>query len=393
MKIVDLKLTVVGVPRHTGFVNKHVIIELFTDEGLIGIGEMSDFSHLPRYAVDVSDLTNVLRSILVGKDPFDISLINQELIGNFPEAMYYYEKGSFIRNGVDAALHDVCAKYLNISVSELLGGHVREKIKVCYPIFRHRFLSEVEGNLATVRKRFNQGFDVFRLYVGKNLDADEAFLDGVAKEFGSKVTIKSLDFSHLLDWKESLRAVKRLSNYSFELIESPALANDFDGLREFRTRVDEPISEHVWSFRQQYEMIKRDSVDIFNISPIFIGGLTAAKKAASAAEVAGKSCLLGTTQELSIGTAAMAHLGSTLLNLNYTSDPTGPELYVSDIVKDKITYENGYLNVPSKGVKGLGVELDPDKIEKYRVDDLSWGKVTVHQLQDRTSECSGEKLK
>ncbi|MDF0725966.1 mandelate racemase/muconate lactonizing enzyme family protein [Cytobacillus sp. S13-E01] len=386
MKIVDLRLTVVGVPRHTGFVNKHVLIELFTDEGITGFGEMSDFSHLPRYAPDVKDLTNVLKTILVGKNPFDISSINKELLDNFPEAMYYYEKGSFIRSGVDAALYDLCGKYLNVSVAELLGGRYQEKFKVCYPIFRHRFLEEVEENLEIVRKRYAEGFDVFRLYVGKNVDADEAFLDGVKREFGKKVTIKSLDFSHLLDWKESLKAIKRLSNYDFEMIESPTYRNDFDGLYHIRTRVDVPISEHVWSFRQQYEMIKHDSVDIFNISPVFIGGLTAAKKAASSAEVAGKSVLLGTTQELSIGTAAMAHLGGSLLNLNYTSDPTGPELYVGDIVKNKVQYKNGYLHVPDRNLPGLGVELDWDLIDKYRVQDLSWGDVSVHQLQDRTAQ-------
>ncbi|MDG5787223.1 mandelate racemase/muconate lactonizing enzyme family protein [Evansella sp. AB-P1] len=386
MKIVDLKLTVVGVPRHTGFVNKHVIIELFTDEGVTGFGEMSDFSHLPRYAPDVNDLANVLKSILVGKNPFDISLINKELLGNFPEAMYYYEKGNFIRSGVDAALYDLCSKSLNISVADMIGGRNHEKIKVCFPIFRHRFMEEVEENIEVVRKRLSQGFDTFRLYVGKNVDADEAFLAGVKSEFGSKVKIKSLDFSHLLDWKQALQATKRLSKYDFELVESPAFANDFDGLHHFRMRTDYPVSEHVWSFRQQYEMIKRDSVDIFNVSPVFIGGITSAKKAAETAAVAGKSVLIGTTQELSIGTAAMAHLGSTLTNLNYTSDPTGPELYVGDIVKEGVKYEDGYLIVPDRSKVGLGMEIDWEKVEKYKVDDLSWGEVSVHQLQDRTAQ-------
>lgn len=386
MKITDVQLTVVGMPRDTGFVSKHVIVELMTDEGLVGVGEMSDFSHLPRYAPDVKDLQRVLSSILVGKNPFDLTLINKEMIDNFPEAMYYYEKGSFIRSGVDIALHDLCAKYMNVSVAELLGGRYRDKLKVCYPIFRHRFMEEVEENLAVVRKRFQQGFDVFRLYVGKNVDADEAFLDGAKREFGSKVKIKSLDFSHLLDWKTALKVYKRLSQYDFELVESPSFRNDFEGLHHFRMRAEHPVSEHVWSFRQQYDMIKYDSVDIFNISPVFIGGLTQARKAAHAAEVAGKSCLLGTTQELSVGTAAMAHLGSALVNLDYTSDPTGPELYVDDIAVHPVKYENGYLIVPDRNLPGLGVELDREKIEKYRVEDLSWGDVTVHQLQDRTSQ-------
>lgn len=386
MRITDVKLTVVGVPRHTGFVNKHVIVELETDESIIGIGEMSDFSHLPRYALDINDLGDVLKSILVGKNPFDISLINKELIDNFPEAMYYYEKGSFIRNGIDQALFDACAKYLGVSVSEMLGGRFHDRIKVCYPIFRQRFMDEVEDNLEVVRKRLNQGFDVFRLYVGKNLDADEAFLDGVKKEFGSKVRIKSLDFSHLLDWKQAWRAVKRLEKYDFDLIESPTVRNDFEGLYQFRMKIDRPVSEHVWSFRQQYEMIKHDSVDIFNVSPSFIGGLSNAKKVIAAAEVAGKSCLLGTTQELSIATAAMAHLGSSMVNLDYVSDPTGPKLYTDDVVVHPVEYKDGYLILPERSKKGIGMELDRDKIERLKVDNLCWGEVTVHQLQDRTSD-------
>lgn len=389
MKISKVKLTAVGVPRHTGFVNKHVIVQLETDEGAVGIGEMSDFSHLPRYSVDMKDLEATLDSILIGKNPFDTADINRELDLNFPQALYYYEKGSFIRNGVDTALYDVCSKFLGVSMSDLLGGRQREKFKVCYPIFRHRFMDEVDENIEIVRNRLEQGFDTFRLYVGKNVDADEAFLDRVYSEFAGKVTIKSLDFSHLLDWKDALRATKRLSKYHFELVESPAFWNDFEGLNHFRLQCEFPVSEHVWSPRQQYEMVKKDSVDIFNIAPVFIGGLTAARKAAYAAEVAGKSVLIGTTQELSIGTSAMAHFGSALPHLNYTSDPTGPELYIDDIVTDKIQYENGFLRLPDRKIAGIGVDLDWNKIEKYRVPDLSWGDVSVHQLQDRTSQTRG----
>lgn len=388
MKITDVELTAVGIPRHTGFINKHVIVKIYSDEGIVGVGEMSDFSHLPRYAPDLEDLTSVLKSVLVGENPFDIMKLNKELGGNFPEANYYYDKGSFIRNGVDVALYDLCAKFLGISVADMLGGIIREKIKVCYPIFRIRFMEEVDENIEVVRKRLNQGFDVFRLYVGKNLDADEAFLDAVKNEFGNQVKIKSFDFSHLLDWKAALKAVNRLTKYDvgLEMIESPAFANDHEGLHHIRMRTEYPISEHVWSKKQQYDMIKHDSVDIFNISPIFIGGLSAAKRAASAAEVASKSVILGTTQELSIGTAAMAHLGASLTNLEYTSDPTGPELYIGDVVKNRVQYKDGYLHVPERGITGLGIELDEDLIETYRVKDLSWGEVTVHQLQDRTAQ-------
>jgi len=385
VKITGVKIDIVNMPRHTGFVCQHGLVRIETTDGVTGVGEMSDFSHLPKYSVDVRDLEATLTAELKGKDPFDIAGINHHLGQMFPQTMYYYEKGSFIRCGVDLALHDLVGKALGRSVSELIGGRVRERIKVCYPIFRNRSLEEVEANIEVVRSRLAEGFDVYRLYVGANLDADEAFLSRVRDEFGDRVQIKSLDFSHLLDWKSALAAAKRLLPYGVQLVESPAPWNDFDGLYHFRMAVDVPVSEHVWSFRQLYEMIRRDCVDIFNIAPIFIGGIAAAMKAAAAAEVAGKGCLIGTTQELSVGTAAQALFGAALTNLIAISDPTGPRLYVDDIAVNPVEYEDGYLKVPDRSLPGLGIEVDWEKVERYRAPGLAWGSQTVHQLQDRTT--------
>ncbi|MDB5085355.1 MAG: mandelate racemase/muconate lactonizing enzyme/methylaspartate ammonia-lyase [Bacilli bacterium] len=384
MKIIDVVVDVVRIPRQTGFICQHAIVQILTNEGVTGIGEMSDFSHLPKYSLDVNDLTATLKAQLVGRNPFELITLNQEMSELFPETMYYYEKGTFIRCGIDIALHDLVGKALGVNVSTLLGGRIRDRIKVCYPIFRSRTLEEVEANVEIVRKRFAQGFDVFRLYAGVNADADEAFLSAVKQEFGSQVTIKSLDFSHLLDWKSALRLTKRLLPYGVQLVESPATRNDTEGLRNFRMAIDLPVSEHVWSFKQLQDMIQRDAVDIFNIALIFIGGFSAARKAASAAEVAGKGVLIGTTQELSFGTAAQAIFGASLTNLNAISDPTGPELYVDDVTVEPVKYEDGFLIVPDAARPGLGMEIDWAKVDRLRVDGFSWGDQNVANLQDRT---------
>src|SRR5690606_37517360 len=116
-----------------------------------------------------------------------------------------------------------------------------------------------------------------------------------------------------------------------------------------------------------------------------IGGLTSALKAAAAAEVAGKGCLIGTTQELSVGTAAQAALGAVLANLDAISDPTGPRLYVDDIAQEPVEYRNGFLQVPDRSKPGLGIDVDWEKVERYRAPGFTWGEQKVHQLQDRTT--------
>lgn len=385
MKITNLQLHIIRIARETGFVCEHALVRIQTDEGITGVGEMSDFSHLPKYAVDAKDLEQTLRRQLVGRDPFELVNINRELGDMFPETMYYYEKGTFIRCGIDIALHDLIGKALGVNVSALFGGRVRDKLKVCYPIFRIRTLEEVPANVQIVRDKYKEGFDAFRFYAGVNADADEAFLDAVRSEFGSKITIKSLDYSHLLDWKSALRLTKRLMPYGVQLIESPAVRNDFEGLRQFRYSVDLPVSEHVWSFKQMQDMIRHDSVDIFNIALIFIGGFAAARKAAAAAEIAGKGVLIGTTQELSYGTAAQAIFGASLTNLNAISDPTGPKLYVDDVTTQSVRYEDGYLIVPDASKPGIGVDIDWNKVERMRVDGFFWGDQQVANLQDRTA--------
>lgn len=385
MKITDVRLDVVRIPRHTGFVCHHALVRIETDEGVTGVGEMSDFSHLPKYSLDADDLRRTLKAHLAGRNPFDLVALNREMGELFPETMYYYEKGTFVRCGVDIALHDLVGKALGVNVSRLLGGRLRDRIKVCYPIFRHRSMEEVAANVDIVRRRFAEGFDVFRLYAGQHPDADEAFLDAVRSEFGSKVTIKSLDFSHLLDWKTALRLTRRLLPYGIQLVESPAIRNDSEGLNHFRMAVDVPVSEHVWSFKQLHDMIRHDSVDLFNIALVFIGGFAAARKAAAAAEIAGKGVLIGTTQELGFGTAAQAIFGAGLANLNAISDPTGPALYVDDVTAEPVRYVDGYLLVPDESKPGIGVEIAWDKVEKLSDSGFSWNDQRVANLQDRTS--------
>ena len=81
---------------------------------------------------------------------------------------------------------------------------------------------------------------------------------------------------------------------------------------------------------------------------------------AQVADAAGLSVLVGTTQELSIGVSAQAMFGSVVENLDYPGDPTGGLLYESDVVKERVQYEHGYLIIPDG--PGLGLELDEEKI-------------------------------
>ena len=354
MKITSVDLTPVATRRETGEVSRHVVVQFNTDEGLVGLGEMSDVGDVWGVMYDLADVKGAYESLLAGKDPLDWRPITRAARGRF--AM-----GRAIRTGFEIALFDLIGKIQGRSVAGVFGGALMDKMRVCYPIFPNHSREDAEANIKRVDRRMGEGQDLFRLYHGGDVEADEIFLDGVKSNHGDKFELKSLDFSGARKWKHVVHAVGILSQYYTPiLLESVSDRKDLDGQYEVRKRVDLPISEHVSSLNQAYQFAYHKYVDIYNISLSGAGGITNALHVAQVADSAGLSVLVGTTQELSIGVAAQATFGCITENLDYPGDCTGGQLYESDVVKNPIQYEKGYVLLPEG--PGLGMELDEEKI-------------------------------
>jgi muconate cycloisomerase len=362
MKIERVRLFPIATARTTGVTNQHVIVRVDAGDSHVGWGEMSDLSHVPMYQFDVAELGRTLNELLRGKDARNIAQIEDDLIRFFPDEGHMYSRSGLVRQGIDLALHDLLGRADGAPVWALLGGRLRERVKVCYPIFRMRAAEEVEPNLERVQAALDVGFDLVRVYVGANAQADEAFLGQFAERFAGRVAIKSLDFSNLLDWRRAWQATERMAELvSFMLVESPAPRNDLEGLAEFRRRSRWPVSEHVQHIQHGWQLLRHASVDILNVSPYLLGGLRARLRLVALAEAARASVLIGTTQELNLGTAAVAHLAAAARVLDYPCDNTGPRLYVDDVVAAPVRYQDGYLHVPEGA--GLGLEVDEARVE------------------------------
>jgi galactarate dehydratase (D-threo-forming) len=362
MQISQIKLFPIATARNTGVTNQHVIVRLAAGESHIGWGEMSDLSHVPMYQFDLPELERTLNELLRGKDARNLAKIEDDLLRFYLDEGHMYSRSGLVRQGVDLALHDLLGRADGLPAWALLGGQLRERIKVCFPIFRMRSAEETGPNLERVQAALAQGFDLIRVYVGANVEADLAFLKQFAERFRGRVAIKSLDFSNLLDWRRSWQATERMADLvDFMLVESPAPRNDLEGLAEFRRRSRWPVSEHVQHLQHGWQLLRHASVDILNVAPYLLGGLRASLRLIALAESARASVLIGTTQELSIGTAAVAHLGAAARVLDYPCDNTGPRLYVDDVVAEPLRYTDGYLPVPAG--PGLGMQVDAARVE------------------------------
>ncbi|MBN1977616.1 MAG: hypothetical protein JW918_09465 [Anaerolineae bacterium] len=210
MEIARISLYPIAISRRTGVVNQHVIVRVEAGDGCIGWGEMSDLSHLPMYQFDLPQLEQSLNDLLRGKDARNLVAIEDDMLRFYPDEGHKYSRSGLARQGIDLAVHDLLARADGVPVSTLLGGQLRDRIKVCYPIFRMRSVGEVGPNLDRVQEMLGEGFDLIRLYVGANLEADELFLARFTDRFEGRVSIKSLDFSNLLGWRQAWRATQRL---------------------------------------------------------------------------------------------------------------------------------------------------------------------------------------
>lgn len=371
-----VKLYPVTTPRLYGEPSQHIIVRLTAADGTTGWGEISDVSHLPAMMPDVKDLESCLRALLVGRDAMNLNQIEDAMLANFPGTRFH-GKAVLARAGVSIAAHDLKARLLGIPVYDLLGGKRRDRIPICYPIFRMKTRDDVTDRVRLVKEQFNEGFTAFRFYFGHCTEADEQLLETICGEFGAKIQLTSLDGSGLFTLPAFLRAYKRLARFPFESIESPVEREDIEAIAEARRAIDHPVSEHIRSLEYALRCIKLRAVDIFNISITVAGGISGMMKLFALAEAANIECLIGTTQELSIATAAQAHVGAAAVRLDYASDPVGPCLYTADVTREPARFENGDLLVP-EGL-GLGVEVDEKKIEAIS-DSLSSVKDVLTQF-------------
>ncbi|MEM2905608.1 MAG: mandelate racemase/muconate lactonizing enzyme family protein [Candidatus Bathyarchaeia archaeon] len=324
------------------------ILRIRTDEGLTGIGEASDILH--HEPPDVEYLVERVRRDLAGRDPFNMNEL-QGVVRGFAFSEW--------RAGLDIALYDLLAKALRLPLYTLLGGKTRDRVVIAFPVWTMTRKEEVPKKLAEIDAMVERGVKAIRVYVGANVEADKELIKGIWDRWGSELLIRSLDTSNRFTPKNAIRFIREVERYEFQYLESPCAS--IEGMAEVRRAVDTPISQHVGSLEHALQMIRGRAVDIFNVA-LAAGGFHWARKVFTLAEAAGIECVVGTTQELNIGTAAQAHLIASTPNIHYACDPAGPLFYERDVTKTGVTFREGEMLIPEG--YGLGLEIDEDKLRE-----------------------------
>ncbi|GIW82620.1 MAG: dipeptide epimerase [Gemmatales bacterium] len=371
MKVVSLALHPVVVSRRYGTViaqqggkaKKSVaksyfyFVEVKTDNGLTGWGEMSDidFDKLPK---NVADYADALAAFMKGRNPFDLQKLHHDISEHFDIADDSLARAAAC--ALDMAMYDLIGKYAKRPVYDLLGGAVRKDVVISWVAYIREELDLLRDE---IRERVKQGFRAFKLKVGVDIDLDEKRL-ALTREVAGRDAIIKVDANAGWSVKEAPRNIRRLHKYQLAGVETPVPREDPADIAAVRKQVDVPILEHVGNLEYALALIKAKAIDVMNISLSGAGGLFPARQIVALAQAARIGVLVGSTVELGPGTLAQLHFAATIPNLTLPSDLIGPGMYTDDVLVRPLQYQRGRLAIP-RGI-GLGENMDRQKMRELK---------------------------
>ena len=371
MKVTDLRATTVTVPleaplRHSNGAHwgrfVRTIVELDTDAGLTGVGEMGGGGESAELAV------KGLKPYLVGHDPMQLEQLRWKIMN--PVASLYNNRMQ-LHAAIEFACMDVVGKFLNIRACDLLGGAIRDEVPFAsYLFYRYRDPETGKGGEVTPDEMVahardlvdRYGFATHKLKGGLfPADHDIEVMRALGAAF-PKAKLR-LDPNSVWSVEESIRVAKAIGDLNNDYFEDPTWG--LEGMRRVRQSIDIPTATNtvVVNFEQLAANIRTSAVDVILLDTTFWGGLRQAYKAGQVLETFQLGAAVHSSGELGIQLATMLHLGAALPNLAFAADAHYHHL-TDDIIKGgKLEYRDGKIAVPTG--PGLGVELDRDKLAQY----------------------------
>lgn len=364
MKITKVEAIPVIIPFNTDwkistindFGGGYVVMKLHTDEGITGIGEIGRWFEGESPSDIVNTCLKFFAPILMeAPDPMNINAIMNQFRCT--------RDRRFSKALVDIALHDLKAKKLGVPVYQLLGGAYRDRIPVCQSLG----IKSREAIQKDLDLYLSQGFKAFKIKIGTDYDFDVKLVRMIRDIVGPDIQLR-VDANEGYFGTTCIAALQEMEKCNLTLIEQPSPHIHMSTLRRIRDALHTPLlaCESAMTPEAVYETIASGAADIINIKIGRPMGFIGSKQMEAVAMAAGLPVCIGTMLEMGVGTAACAHLAASVRDFVDTSDITGPTLLVDDIITTPLTYADGYLEVP-QGI-GLGVELDDDKVEFYRLD-------------------------
>jgi len=350
------------IERITPFlVDRCLLVRVYTDAGIVGTGEAGLWAHHRIVYEAIKDLSEYY----VGKDPTRIEhhfqVVSRDT--HFMGAVL-----SAAMSGIDIALWDILGKSLGKPVHQLLGGKVRDRVKV----FANVVGNTLDERAESARKQVEAGYTSLRtqpMFAGwEGQDSTRVIGDAVAivkairDAVGYEVDL-GVEIHRNLRKNEAVILGNELLPYRLAYYEDPLAPESTDALRYVAQHVDIPIAagERSYNLFQFKEIVDTGAVALIRPDLSLAGGFTQVKKIAALAE----SAFVGVFPHLMgspVNIAAYVQLDAAIPNY-YLMEAHAQADHLNDILESPPRRDGGYVLVPDQ--PGIGVELREEQLARF----------------------------
>jgi galactonate dehydratase len=340
---------------------KYSFLKVYTDEGITGIGEACLEGRARVVEMAIKDF----EYLLIGQDPRNI-----EHLWNLMYRGTFYRAGAILCSAIsaiDQALWDILGKSLNVPVYKLLGGAVRDKIRV----YKHVNTDETIDSDDTQRivelatKAVQEGYTMIKTALPgpARIIESKGFIDRQVKRMaalrdaiGPDVDF-GIDFHGRVGPALAIQLIKEFEPFKPMFIEEPCLPENVDTMVTIARSTTIPIAtgERLytrWGFK---DVLEKQAAAIIQPDLAHCGGITEAKKIAAMGEV----YYTGFAPHNPLGPVNLA--ASIQLSATVQSFIAQEQITLGEgLIKQPFQLKNGYVDLPTG--PGLGIELDEEKI-------------------------------
>jgi L-rhamnonate dehydratase len=341
-----------------------LIVEVFTDNGLVGIGNAALAPHVTRQVIDLH-----LKQLLIGADPWDIEFLWQHM---YRKTMAFGRKGIGMAaiSALDIALWDILGKSAKQPVYRLLGGRTKPRI----PVYASRLYSVELGELAAEAKRYkDEGYQAMKLRFGwgpvdgaAGMQRNVDLVRNVRNAVGDGVDVMADAYmGWTLDYAK--RMLPLLEPFHLRWLEEPVIPDDIHGYAELKSYGRVPIAggEHEFTLYGFRDLLEAHAVDYIQFDTNRVGGIAQARKIAALAE-AHSVPVIPHAGQMHNYHVVMASLNSPMAEYFPVVDvEVGNELFWY-IFNGEPRAKNGFIDL-DENIPGLGLTINEKALENFEV--------------------------
>jgi L-rhamnonate dehydratase len=341
-----------------------VVVEIFTDDGLVGIGNAALAPVATKQVIDL-----YLKPLLLGQNPWDIEFLWQHM---YRRTMAFGRKGIGMTaiSAVDIALWDLLGKSARQPVFRLLGGRTKPRI----PVYASRLYSNGLEQLATEARCYkDQGYKAMKLRFGwgpadgaAGMQRNVELVRTVRQTVGDEIDVMADAYmGWTLDYAK--RMLPLLEPFHLRWLEEPVIPDDTRGYAELKRYGIVPIAggEHEFTIYGFRDLLEAHAVDYIQFDTNRVGGISQARKISAMAE-AFSIPVIPHAGQMHNYHIVMASLNSPMAEFFPPVDvEVGNELFWY-IFDGEPTPKDGFIDLEDDA-PGLGLTINQDRFHQFEV--------------------------